>query len=129
MIISRHPDIDRETGLKFIGYWRGHENPKRWGGMARTPGIELPDPRDYVDLHWSRREQMIVAAYLKNGQPWEQWYGMSWCRFGCDIQRSNMGSQDFTDGVYVWPEGFAHYLEKHDVKPPQEFIDHVLRRR
>ena len=25
----------------------------------------------------------------------------------------------------VWPEGFAHYLEQHDVKPPAEFLEHV----
>jgi hypothetical protein len=37
-----------------------------------------------------------------------------------------MGSHDLTDGVFVWPEGYAHYIEKHDVKPPREFIEHVL---
>jgi hypothetical protein len=29
--------------------------------------------------------------------------------------------------VWVWPDGFAHYLQLHAVKPPQEFVDHVLR--
>ena len=38
-----------------------------------------------------------------------------------------MGGTDLSDGHYVWPFGFAHYVEAHGVKPPQEFIDHVWR--
>lgn len=39
----------------------------------------------------------------------------------------DMGASEFSDGVYVWPEGLAHYLEKHHVRLPQRFVDHVLR--
>jgi len=39
----------------------------------------------------------------------------------------DMGRGELTDGVYVWPEGLAHYLEKHNVRLPQEFVDHVLK--
>ena len=117
MILARHPDIPRDLGLKFIGYWQAHDNKN------------LPRPADYVDHRWSPRERMIVTAYLKNGQPWERWFGPSHCRFGCERDDVDMGCSDLSDGVYVWPEGFAHYVEKHDVKPPQEFIDHVMRRK
>jgi len=39
----------------------------------------------------------------------------------------DMGRGELTDGVYMWPEGLAHYLEKHNVRLPQEFVDHVLK--
>ena len=50
--------------------------------------------------------------------------GMSRCRF-CGMWN---GSEDYTDGDYRWPSGFAHYLRAHAVKPPQAFIAHVLSR-
>lgn len=134
MILTHHPDIpDRDTGLKFLGYWHRPELPKRWGGHTRPSKLKLvlPNPADYVNSSWSGFEREVIVAYLKNGMPWERWFGQSWCRFGCvdeDDLTHFMGSQDFTDGVYVWPQGFAHYVEKHAVKPPQEFIDHVMRR-
>jgi hypothetical protein len=37
-----------------------------------------------------------------------------------------MGSCDFTDGVWVWPEGLSHYLRIHSVRLPEEFIRHAL---
>jgi hypothetical protein len=37
-----------------------------------------------------------------------------------------MGCSALTDGVYVWPEGFAHYIRRHGVKPSDQFITHIL---
>ena len=39
---------------------------------------------------------------------------------------NNMGSAEFTDGVWAWPAGLVHYVLKHDVRLPEEFISHVL---
>lgn len=37
-----------------------------------------------------------------------------------------MGTHCFTaDGSWVWPEGFAHYVEKHGVRPNKDFIGHL----
>ncbi len=36
-----------------------------------------------------------------------------------------MGSMCLTDGTYGWPQGFAHYVEAHGVRPPEEFVRHV----
>lgn len=66
----------------------------------------------------------MVISYLRS-QPTEHYYkGWSWCRI-CDKDR--LGDSDQSDGVYLWPSGYVHYLEKHKVKPPQDFIDHVKR--
>ena len=40
-----------------------------------------------------------------------------------------MGCCSQTDGTYVWPEGYHHYVTKHGVKPPEHFLRHVLAQR
>lgn len=47
--------------------------------------------------------------------------GLSECRF-CG---EHVGSLEFTDGVYVWPEGLAHYIQEHSVRLPAAVVDHV----
>jgi len=37
-----------------------------------------------------------------------------------------MGSWDLTDGIWVWPEGLAHYVDAHNVGLPHEFTEHAL---
>jgi hypothetical protein len=33
-----------------------------------------------------------------------------------------MGSRDLTDGIRVWPQGFAHYVEEHEIALPEAFL-------
>ena len=37
-----------------------------------------------------------------------------------------MGCNDFTDGVWFWPEALHHYIDKHMVSLPNEFITHIM---
>ncbi len=37
-----------------------------------------------------------------------------------------MGCSDLSDGVWMWPRGLAHYVEKHNVKLPDAFV-HTMR--
>jgi hypothetical protein len=100
-----------EAVLTLIGYWAG-EGLDEW-----------PDPRSFVDLTWDALERSIVVDYLKRGFVARACMGMSPCRFCGKLN----GSLELTDGVFVWPEGFAHYLEEHGVRPPDSFVDHVNR--
>jgi hypothetical protein len=34
-----------------------------------------------------------------------------------------MGSWDLTDGEWVWPQGLAHYVQRHWVCLPDEFVE------
>lgn len=95
-----------------IGYWHGLDSPG------------LPHPHEFADATWSASERGVVVAYLKSrkGRAVTAWRGFSHCRIcGC-----TNGSEDISDGVYRWPSGYAHYIEAHDVRPPQAFIDHVM---
>jgi hypothetical protein len=64
----------------------------------------------------------MVADYLDRGFVTRACMGFSPCRM---CGRPN-GALELSDGVYVWPEGFSHYVRDHDIRPPDVFVDHVL---
>jgi hypothetical protein len=102
--------------LRLIGYWRSAD-PRRADETAKWP-----DPVKFVDEDWDPRERSLVATYLSSGMiPWAG-AGFSPCRL-CDKPN---GSCEYTDGVYVWPEGLSHYVQDHAVRLPREVIDHIL---
>ena len=136
MILSFHPSRpDRPyPGLQFLGYWHAIK-VKPDGTWEPAYGFDryeqtcgktiLPFPQDYVDPTWDAGERIRIIAYLKTGKAIEWWLGFSFCRFGCG--EGVPGTTDLSDGTYVWPAGFVHYVELHGVRPPQEFIDHALK--
>lgn len=67
-----------------------------------------------------------VADYLERGLMFQQYRGYSWCRFSCGAVDATMGSSEWTDGIWVWPEGLSHYVRAHSVILPEEFIAHAL---
>lgn len=98
--------------LTLIGYWEGESAP----GWPRVT--------DFVDEHWDESERDSAARYLQQGlrAPWRS-AGPSRCRF---CSKAN-GSNEKTDGVYLWPDGLAHYLRDHGVRPPISVTRHILR--
>jgi hypothetical protein len=95
-----------------MGYWEGDMEP----GWPRVT--------DFVDEHWDETERRVVASYLEKGfVPWAQ-AGISLCRV---CGKAN-GSAEHTDGVYIWPEGLAHYVREHGVRPPVSVIRHIISR-
>ncbi len=98
--------------LKRVGFWNN----------ANNDYPQYPLVSSCVDPSWEDHERAAVIDYLHTvGRRESSYRGMSICR--C-CGRHN-GSEERTDGVYLWPSGFAHYLIEHDVKPPQDFLDHV----
>jgi hypothetical protein len=66
-----------------------------------------------------------VTSHLNAGRIHARWRGLSSCRL-CGVHN---GSTCLTDGTYVWPSGFSHYIREHNVRPPDDFIQHVLQKR
>lgn len=95
-----------------------------WWFDDRVPG-SLPRPQLLVSP-WQPGERAAVQAYLRAGQALVTYMGRSHCRFACGER--NMGSTDLTDGIFVWPAGLVHYVERHDVRLPEHFVAHVLAR-
>jgi hypothetical protein len=52
-------------------------------------------------------------------------FGPSWCRMGCADIPKDIGTQDLTDGVWLFPEGLVHYVRHHAVRPPEAFLEHL----
>lgn len=69
-----------------------------------------------------------IVGYLKSGEELFGWLGFSYCRFRCDTPDTKMGCRDLTDGEWVWPEGFSHYISDHNISLPNEFIEHIKQR-
>jgi hypothetical protein len=99
--------------LIAIGYWHSLLEP--W----------LPDPAWFVDAAWAPAERQQVLAYLQQGREIIPWMGFSWCRFRCE-HRAHMGNSELTDGTYCWPEGLAHYIEAHQLRLPDQVVQHIL---
>jgi hypothetical protein len=36
-----------------------------------------------------------------------------------------MGDSDFSDGVWIWPEGLWIYVDQFDVQLPADFLEHA----
>ncbi len=104
--------INKKNKLIGIGYWHSCYEP------------DMPDPAKFIDKNWDNIEKQFVIKYLKKGLSVADWMGISWCRFRCG--ETNMGARCLTDGTYIYPEGLVHYIEKHGVRLPKKFVEHVL---
>ena len=112
--------------LKDVGYWREPKKDGYWPkGQPDRPEYHLPDPTTLVDPDCEKDNRDKIIAYLKSGKECAAYKGFSWCRFKCGISDTQMGTTDLTDGKWAWPEGLYHYVERHDVKLPDEFIEHM----
>jgi len=81
-----------------------------------------------VDPTWDGEERAKVVAYLDDAYYVRGALGYSWCRMGCPETMDvflEMGSKDFTDGFWIFPEGFVHYVKKHSVKPHSLFLEDI----
>jgi hypothetical protein len=96
--------------LKAIGYWWAEDD---W---------MLPHPKWLVQADWQPEDRTKIVGYLRSGHQCMFWFGHSWCRLGCDND-TEMGTSCVTDGIWIWPEGLAHYLEHHGIRLPDEFVD------
>jgi hypothetical protein len=95
--------------LNLIGYWKeyGEDN--------------YIDPALLIDEGWEIDNREKIINYLNSGKFKTGYFGWSNCR----ICKCRNGGTELTDGVWYWPVGLAHYVEKHNVKLPDEFIEYM----
>lgn len=121
MVVSAHPDKPNVRGKLHIGYWASDKDPLR--DTYETKRIMLPWPEDFVDPEWRGHEKNMVIAHLRNAPDIEGYFGFATCRL-CGIK---CGATDKSDGTFVWPSGLAHYVEEHGLRPPPDFVHHIIR--
>jgi hypothetical protein len=100
--------------LEAIGYWFNDQAPSAYPRPQRLVG------------RWREDRRAAVIAYLRAGATFETYRATSLCRFGCGISSRALGARDLSDGVWVWPEGLAHYVEVHAVQLPTRFVRHAI---
>ena len=103
-------NVNNSKQLKKIGYWNDNFC------------VSSVNPRM---LNVSNCVDQKLIDYLKNGVEVAISPGFSFCRFDCGISDYEMGCRDFSDGVYIWPEGLSHYVEIHRIILPEFFINHA----
>lgn len=108
------PERGDEQGLLRIGYW--------CSAHPETDEERMPNPRNFVDKSWNPSTRDAVATYVEGGTIRRTARGSSRCRICGDRN----GSYEQTDGTYVWPSGFSHYIRHHGVRPAADFIVHCM---
>lgn len=107
--------------LKKIGFWL-YKQPSDINHTEQEDGITLSWPVE--DPNWDQEEKKIVLDKLQSGRQGKAYKGSSVCRL-CGIRN---GSSEMYDSRFLWPNGFIHYVEDHNVKPPQDFIDYCIKK-
>lgn len=108
--------IRDEEGKRLIeGYW--------------GPGFQTPASNSSP---WHDQDLFLGKLRLVEGVlPQRGYKGSAPCRFMDKCGLSKNGSREFEDKYWkegwtvVWPEGFRHYIEVHNLKPTQEFLTYV----
>ncbi|GAB3676657.1 TNT domain-containing protein [Saccharopolyspora tripterygii] len=101
------------------------------GPLRMLPVFDGRDPQGTPQVFrpavpWIEKRE--VFSYLNGGEIVLS--AMSTDADELDPQRgAEVPKQFHTDGVWVWPQAMAYYLEEHDIAPPPEFLDHIRRAR
>ena len=102
-----------------IGFWRGScvddERPLPFSDDGEMPGPAV---------------LALTLRYLTAHAIVESWeHGYSYCRFlpACTASPRTLGCVTLTDGIYVWPEGLAHYIITHRVAPPKIIVEAAVK--
>jgi hypothetical protein len=45
---------------------------------------------------------------------------------GFSLCRECTGASEYVHDAYAWPWGYLHYIERHNVRPPEDFV-HFIR--
>jgi len=103
--------------IKQVGYWA--EDAKSWD---QKKGDKLPMPIARASPWRGQRKFLVALGALESKLFCRHAKGTSKCR----ICGARNGSGTYTWNGFEWPDGFRHYVEIHNVKPPLEFRDAVI---
>ena len=91
---------------KYEGFWR------------RSREIADPLPWPEPDETWTARISFLIALdRVEVHAQSVSCRGFSFCR----VCHSRNGSRSFRYAEWEWPEGFRHYIARHQVRPSPEF--------
>jgi hypothetical protein len=100
------PSSFEASSAKYEGYWR----------RSRNGPADLPWP--HPDETWGARISFLIALdRVEANAERISSRGFSMCRL-CHCRN---GSRSYRFSDWEWPEGFRHYIAKHQVRPSAQF--------
>lgn len=89
-----------------------------------NPGYDFPSiTESFSDKPYPGKEKIV--SYLKNGEP-----GILSTEIPHDILTGDvipLENLAMDDGVFAWPLILAYYVDRYNVRLPEEFEQHVLK--
>lgn len=82
----------------------------------------FPHPRVFIGEALGLDIKEKLSKHIANSLVLKHYRGASPCR----ICNKWVGSRENTDGLFIFPEGFAHYISEHDLLPPKIFLEYAL---
>jgi len=111
-------------------WWLNYSN-RKGTTLTNTVTIEVKDSETFrIESIYSLPELCIYYLQSRFMESYE--LAPSYCRFDACTEWNlperyqYLGCSTFTDGVYIWPEGYPHYLLIHHIRPPPDLIQHIL---
>jgi hypothetical protein len=117
--------------LIYVGHWKDsknkiiYPNPEREKIMNEAYEFAIPQKIKTRDYSLDLKEQIV--DFLQNGNIVTMYLGNSSCRFNCGISSLEMGNSTLTDGKFIWPAGYYHYIESHNLAIPELFLQRMMK--
>lgn len=113
------PDIyeDEEDILILIGFWEGDQNP------LKQP-TKYPHPKYFIDKSWDENVKKQVLAYIRTCTIVESEPVFSHDK--CLFTGEQLSNRVLSDGHFLFPENYIHYIEHHDIRPLDYFVRHCI---
>ena len=93
--------------------------------FAPDYAAKLPSMRDFISDEPIPHKDVIVA-YLRTGELGSVMIGTMRDVFTGEL--TGISDHDRSDGEYEWDEGLAYYVDRYNLRLPQDFVDHILER-
>lgn len=99
-----------KNNIKVEGYWWSKQEPN------------FPKP-EHSEKPFNEKEKVIARLKIVQERTRVVHYkGISTCRC-CDTCN---GSSEYFYKNWKWPEGLLHYIDVHNIKPSDDFLEEVL---
>ena len=92
-----------------------------WHSGSILSKLPTPIPRG----PWQGQQEFLKALRKlesRNSVKMDAFKGMSHCR----ICKCINGSKQYSYKKWIWPSGYKHYIEEHNVRPSLAFMEMVL---
>lgn len=107
------------NALPVEGYWKNED-------LSETKDYPIPIPHDY-EFEFKQEFVDMLKRVQESASPRTRtvkYMGWSDCRIcGC-----MNGTKEYYTDKWRWPEGYLHYIEKHNVFPSEEFFWYIINR-